>query len=168
MTTTMNLILILLLSVVSVLSEETVSPSLLNKQIVTTNGNNSCDPSSLDTTVQWLFYLQHPSRQVPGTLSEMTEFCAEKDVIESTVDEYGKRCLEQLPKTVTELLMLGIKRQNRYYCSSSTKAKTDLLDSARCLRLIKDTGSQCMNALIVDMLSVLSSPSKKRIGRLCW
>ena len=128
----------------------------------------NCHTNSLDSTVQWIFYLQHPTRKIPVNISEFQEFCTDVEEAENRIDDYAKNCLKALPRTLTSLLMFGVRRQNHYYCSTSSKAKDDYLHSARCLTLVKPSGEKCMNSLVVDMLSVLSSPSNKRIGRLCW
>lgn len=150
-------------------TELSYDPNLLPMNITLSNNTKEhCKTDSLDEAVQWIFYLQHPTRRIPENITDMEVFCSYKNALENNVEDYSKLCLKSLPRTITELLMFGVKRQNRYYCSGSSKARSDLLDSARCLAKIKQTGKKCMDELIVDMLSVLTSPSAKRIGRLCW
>lgn len=120
----------------------------------------------MDETFRWLFFFTDPDRQLPSNNEQANEFCDEKSRKEIYLREYANRCLAQFPRQLMSLLMFGVVRKNRYYCSYH-KGRSEFIQFASCLNKIKPKGAQCMNDMIRDFMAIRHSPVKGRIGKMC-
>lgn len=91
----------------------------------------------------------------------------EKIQKELYVKDYAKRCLKAFPYQVTTLLMFGVIRKNKYYCTFK-RGKKDIVAMAKCLNAIKSNGNKCMNILIDEAMAIINAPEKLKIGLICW
>jgi len=126
----------------------------------------TCNVTLMDKEVRWLFFFNDPTRVLPRTSQELDEFCDEKSRKELYVNEYARRCLAKFPRQVTSLLMFGIARRNRYYCNY-IKGKSEIIQGARCLNAIKETGAQCLSQAITDMMAIRHAPIEGKIAKTC-
>ena len=92
---------------------------------------------------------------------------SEKVKKELYVKDYAKRCLKAFPYQVTTLLMYGVIRKNKYYCTFK-RGKKDIVNMAKCLNAIKPQGTRCMNKLIDEAMVTINAPEKMKIGLICW
>ena len=83
------------------------------------------------------------------------------------VKEYARRCLAKFPRQVTSLLMFGIIRKNRQFCSK-TKLRKEMIHAAHCLNTIKRKGSKCFSRAIQDFLIIKHMAISGRVGKTCW
>jgi len=93
--------------------------------------------------------------------------CREKLEKEYYVKDYAKRCLKAFPHQVTTLLMFGVIRKNKYYCTFK-KGKKDIVKMAKCLNTIKSKGNRCMTKLIDEAMATRNVSENLKIGSICW
>jgi hypothetical protein len=101
-------------------------------------------------------------------LKEKLFFCREKIQKELYVKNYAKRCLKAFPFQVTTLLMYGVIRKNKYYCSFK-RGKKDIVAMAKCLNSIKSNGNKCMSKLIDEAMATIPlKDNNRKIASICW
>ncbi|XP_054155301.1 uncharacterized protein LOC128953805 [Oppia nitens] len=125
-----------------------------------------CDPQAMDETTRWLFFLNDPKHNIPETESDRHEFCTERVQKELYVKNYAKRCLKAFPYQVTTLLMYGVIRKNKYYCTFK-RGQKDIVGMAKCLNDIKPMGDKCMSKLIDEAMITINAPENLKIGLIC-
>jgi hypothetical protein len=104
----------------------------------------------------------------PFFKKKLSFFCREKIQKELYVKDYAKKCLKAFPFQVTTLLMYGVMRKNKYYCSFK-RGKKDIVAMAKCLNSIKSNGNKCMNKLIDEAMATIPlKDDNLKIVSICW
>jgi hypothetical protein len=129
--------------------------------------SQECDQQKMDETTRWLFFFGDPKRKIPETEADRFKFCSEKIQKELYVKNYAKRCLKAFPFQVTTLLMYGVIRKNKYYCSFK-RGKKDIVAMAKCLNSIKSNGNKCMSKLIDEAMATIPlKDNNRKIASIC-
>ncbi|KAI2805907.1 hypothetical protein BLOT_004917, partial [Blomia tropicalis] len=147
-------------------NKEDVDSSLKVPSFANDEHLKQCNKTVMDKMVRWLFFFNDPHRILPRNTKEFEEFCDEKSRIELYVTAYARRCLPKFPRQVTSLLMFGIARKNRYYCNF-VKGKSDIIQGAKCINTIKETGAQCLTQTINDLMAIRHAPTDGKIAKTC-
>nr|XP_046915904.1 uncharacterized protein LOC124496429 [Dermatophagoides farinae] len=127
---------------------------------------SKCNKTHADQNVRWLYFFDDPDRIAPDNAKSFEQFCNQTNQKELYVKEYARRCLAKFPRQVTSLLMFGIIRKNRQFCSK-TKLRKEMIHAAHCLNTIKRKGSKCFSRAIQDFLIIKHMAISGRVGKTC-
>ncbi|KAH9414318.1 hypothetical protein DERP_008517 [Dermatophagoides pteronyssinus] len=127
---------------------------------------SKCNKTHADQIVRWLYFFDDPDRIAPDNADAFEQFCNQTNQKELYVKEYARRCLAKFPRQVTSLLMFGIIRKNRQFCSK-TRLRKEMIHAAHCLNTIKRKGSKCFSRSIQDFLIIKHMPISGRVGKTC-
>jgi len=128
---------------------------------------NENGQTRMDKATRWLMFFGEPNLQLPEDEKSLTKYCRDATVRNNFVKAYAARCLSSFPKQMTNLLMYGISRRNKYHCTSS-KGKKEVKLMAKCGNKGKKQGNKCMNDMTDSFINALNAKDPKmRIPLMC-
>lgn len=132
---------------------------------------NSTRYEEADTCVQKIFLIGDKSQRFRETLPQMRSYCKQINELQSCVRRFSRECLPELARQVTNLLLYGVKRVNRQYCSSE-KGMLRFNEIAKCGNYQLEEKHQCMDDFLNQLRLVEKRTGEemveKRIHYFCW
>ena len=84
------------------------------------------------------------------------------------IDKYKAKCMKQMPKQVTGVIVHSVKRVINKYCKRDSKALTDLIASTPCANGAKKDIDICYARFIDDCQGAINDQEKLRVPHICW
>ncbi|KAI2804360.1 hypothetical protein BLOT_003342 [Blomia tropicalis] len=129
--------------------------------------NGNCSRAVLDYCSMKLISLGDVDYVSPVNMEQMNKRCKEVKAMEQCIKDYAARCLEGETRNSILVVVYGIAKTNKSYCSSQ-KRKNAHISFGKCANKNKKSLDKFMNQMIVDYHGVrLYKDPKLRIPLAC-
>ena len=127
-----------------------------------------CDRKRVDKCAEKLFMIGDYGFKFPDTLPLMNVRCREIKALEACVKDFASKCLTSDAKQAVSVLLYGVTKTNKFYCSS-TKRKNTLVDATQCFIPNKKFMDDEMRTMSNKFSSIVGYKDPKlRIPLACW
>lgn len=139
----------------------TANPSLKNT-------TNNCNVNTIDNCMLELTIIGDPKARVSSNLEQMNRRCKRMKILEKCIKDYASKCLSSLASKSVSVLIYGITRGNKIFCSNKNR-KEDFIEIGKCINPDMKRISFFMEQLTRSYHSIKEYKEQKlRIPLICW
>ena len=84
------------------------------------------------------------------------------------LENYKNKCLKDLPKQVTGVIVYSVKNAITQFCKRDSKRLTEVIDAAPCMNKGSSDLNKCYTKYIDGVLGAKQAADKKKIPMNCW
>lgn len=140
------------------------------KTVPKTTANNAthCESNIIDKCMLEMVIVGDYNVRFPKNLEEMNNRCKRTKELQKCIKDYSSKCLTNLASQTISVLVYGITKGNRVFCSNK-KRREDFIDIGKCINPDWKFVSDNINNLTryYHGIGEYKDP-KLRIPMLCW
>lgn len=142
-------------------------PLLLMMMLSLSSVIAECDIKKVDKCMLEMAIIGDTELRFPTNQTAMNDRCKQMRRLEYCVKDYSKKCLTKRAGQTTSVLMYGITKTNKAFCSK--KRQQSYLRIGRCVNSDPQIFSTIMNRLTKSFHAIKSYPKESmRIPLVCW
>lgn len=132
------------------------------------NNSTICDPNVIDNCMLELVIYGDYNARFPKNSDEMNKRCKRTKELQKCIRDYSSNCLTNLASQTISVLVYGITKGNRIFCSNK-KRRDDYVEIGRCVNPDWKYASDIMNDLTRYYHGIDQYKDQKlRIPMICW